>query len=173
MRVLPVLAALSLTALPLAAQPPKDSPSPPFASKEGRFTAAFPTQPKEEVQKLAVGKEEVAMYTLSTEGKGFAFLVIWNDMPEAARGAPAKAVLDGAVKGASNRGKVVEDKETTFGPAKHPARRIVLDTREGVRFRILIVLRDGRLYQAMAGGTKEFAAGPKAEQFLKSFTLTK
>jgi hypothetical protein len=170
MRLLLVLTAVAIAVPSLPAQPEKGKP---FHSPNGRYTADFPSRPREEVQKLTIGKEEVHVHSAAVDGKGFAFLVMWNDMPEAALNPPAKTILDGAVKGATNKGTVTEDKELTFGPGKLPARQIVLDTKEGVRFRILIILKDRRLYQVMAGGTKEFAASPKAEAFLKSFELTK
>jgi hypothetical protein len=174
MRRLLTAAVLTAVALPLAAQPPGGAEKPQkFTSKDGRFAAVFPSTPKVETQTLTVGTETLAMHTTTVEGKGFALLVIWNDMPDSTRDVPAKDLLDGAVKGAANKGKVVEDKTTTFGPEKLPARRIVLDTKDGVRFQILIVLKDRRLYQAMAGGTKEFASSQRAQNFLKSFELVK
>jgi hypothetical protein len=73
----------------------------------------------------------------------------------------------------AERNKTVKDEAAPFGPDRFPGRDITVDTPAGPRMRTLAVVAFGRLYQVSATGSNAFVAGPKADEFFKSFELTK
>ena len=69
-------------------------------------------------------------------------------------------------------GRLLVDKEEPFGPDKLPSLEVLVD-KGAVTLRARLVLRDGRLFQAIVGGGKAAATGPAADDFLASFAPAK
>jgi len=145
-----------------------------YVDKPGGFTVAFPGKPKQSETELKTAAGKSILNINSVESKeGNAFMVMWNDFPIEVEEDNLGKVLDGAVDGVSKKGEIVTKKNTKFGPDKIPAREVVMDAKEGIRFRILIVMRESRLYQVMVAGPDEFADTDKAKDFVKSFEFSK
>jgi len=144
-----------------------------FKSAGGKFTVKMPGDPKESKQKTAVG--DLVMHTVELpEG---AYSVQWVDIPATAKEdeATLKKRLEGARDGGVGAvgGKVLADKEIKLGD-KYPGRDFTGDipAQKGLlRCRVYFV--DGRLYQVMVVGKKEFVEGKDTNAFLDSFALIK
>jgi hypothetical protein len=171
-----LLLALTAAAGTAAAAPvPKAADGPAeFVSKDWKFAAKFPSEPKK-VEQEAAG---VAFTMYSTADRNGAFMVGVADLP-AGDNEPAeqtKARLDGAEAGASGNvgGKLKDSKDVTLGKQKYPGREFtatITKPAEGeVRARVYLVGK--RMYQVMVVGTKEYANSPAATAFLDSFRLT-
>ncbi len=142
-----------------------------FESKDGKFKATFPAEPKEIKQK-ASGLDLVI--TIVEKDKG-GFAVIYSDMPaDVVKAAPAKKLLEGGEKGLVDnfKAKVTKSKETTFGKQKYPAREI-LGEKDDLHLRVTIILADNRLYQVFVVGPKDMVTGKGADAFFESFEITK
>ncbi len=166
---LPLLGLLPVLAL---AQPPAANTyeNGKFTSPAGKFAADFPALPTEVKRPVKTGSELTITVTQHEDAEG-GRLVIWSDIT-AKKYDPAKLLVE-AAKGIGARGKVVAEKEATFGPDKQPARELTVDSAAGPRLRYLLVVANDRLYQVVVSGSNEFVAGPKAEAFRKSFELLK
>ena len=167
-----LLLALAAAAAGTAAARP-DAPAE-FASKDWKFAAKFPAEPKKQEQKAA----GVAFTMFATEDKNGAYMVGVGDMPigDNETAEQTKARLDGAEAGAIKNvgGKLKDSKDVALGKQKHPGREFtatIAKPVEGeVRARIYLVGK--RMYQVMVVGTKEYANSPAATAFLDSFRLT-
>lgn len=144
-----------------------------YVDKPGGFSVAFPGKPKQDTTEMKTAAGKSTLHINAVEKDENAFMVMWNDFPVVVEEENLGKVLDGAVDGVSKKGEIVSKKNTKFGPDKIPAREVVMDTKEGLRFRILIVMRESRLYQVMVAGKDEFADTDKAKDFVKSFEFTK
>lgn len=150
---------------------------PPYSSEEGRFRVKFPGTPKitEQTAKTGVGDLKVAIATYANSD-GNVFMASYSDFPESAtkpanHGTLFEGIRDGA-KGSA--GKITEEKVTTFGPDKLPAREYIIEKDKGkVIVKIRVVLRENRLYQFAVIGTATFVKSKDATAFLDSFELTK
>lgn len=144
-----------------------------YDSKEGKFGAKFPGEPKTVSQK-AGGLDLVI--TIVEKGSG-GYAVIYSDMPaDVVKAAPAEKLLEGGEKGLVDnfKAKVTDSKKSEFesGGKKYPAREITAE-KENLTLRIKIILVDNRLYQVFVVGPKEQATGKEADEFIKSFELAK
>lgn len=141
-----------------------------FTSPAGKFAAAFPALPTEVKRPIKTGSDLTVTITQYEDADG-GRLVIWSDIT--AKAVEPGKLLTEAAKGIGQRGKVVAEKEATFGADKVPARELTVDSAAGPRLRYLLVVAHNRLYQVVVSGSNEFVAGPKAEAFRKSFELLK
>jgi hypothetical protein len=172
MRTLLAVAALAVGVGGLVAQDDKKADAKAFESKDGKFKATFPTEPKEIKQK-ASGLDLVI--TIAEKGKDGGYAVIYSDMPaEVVKAAPAAKLLEGGEKGLVDnfKAKVTKSKETTFGKQKYPAREI-LGEKDTLHLRVTIILADNRLYQVFVVGPKDMVTGKEADAFFESFEITK
>ena len=141
-----------------------------YESADAKCRVTFPAKPTETKKPIRPGSEAMVHIVQFEDGDG-GRLLLWNEIT--AKGADPAKVLKGAAEGIAKQGKPVSDKETTVGPDKIPARDVVADTPEGYRVRTLLVVANSRLYQVTVTGSNEFVAGPKADEFRKSFELLK
>lgn len=168
MRTVLALGLVTVCALGAAAQEPGL-----HSSKEGRFSAKFPTQPGTVVGTKGVKVGDLAL-TLATSEKGSnSFSIAYCDLPaDALKDAPPAKVLAKSQQGmlAQLQMKQVSDKDTTFGEKKYPAREFVAE-RDGVNIRVLLVLAETRLYQVFVTAPKEALTGKETEAFFVSFAI--
>jgi hypothetical protein len=144
-----------------------------FESKEGKFSAKFPGEPKTVNQKA--GGLDLSI-TIVEKGKG-GFAVIYSDMPaDIVKGAPADKLLAGGEKGLVDnfKAKVTKSGEMKFkGNGKEYPGREILAEKDDLHLRVNIILVDNRLYQVFIVGPKEMVTGKEADEFIKSFELAK
>jgi hypothetical protein len=153
-----------------AADEKKDEPKK-YESKEGKYAVAFPGKP--EVSTKKAGAEEWNMAVVKTEAG--AYLVIHSDLPaESLKAAKPKEILAEAEKAFMNsfKANVTSSKEVEFGKKKYPAREAVAE-KDATQLRITLVLADNRLYQVFVVGPKDLVGGKEADEFFKSFEVTK
>jgi hypothetical protein len=141
-----------------------------YESADAKCRVTFPDKPTETKKPIRPESSALVHIVQYEDGDG-GRLLLWNEIT--AKGADPAKILAGAAEGLSKRGKPVSDKETTVGPDKVPARDVTVDTPEGPRVRTLLVVANSRLYQVTVTGSNEFVAGPKADEFRKSFELVK
>lgn len=143
-----------------------------YASKDGKFAAKFPGEPKTVNQKAA-GLDMVI--TIVEKGKS-GFAVIVTDLPEIALKAGADKILEGGETGliANTKAKLVKSKEVKLksNGKEFPAREITAE-KDDQHFRVTLVLADTRLYQVLVVGEKDVVTGKDADAFVKSFEITK
>jgi len=143
-----------------------------YESKEGKFSAKFPTTPS--VQAKTAGGLTLNMFGSDYEKARGGYLVTYTDLPEAVLKAPQpEQVLASSEKGFVDtfKAKVTKSSATTFGPKKYPARQISGE-RDEWHIRTTLVLVGNRLYQVCVFGPKDFMTSKEADDFLASFTLT-
>jgi hypothetical protein len=145
-----------------------------YASSDGRYKVLFPGAVKSESIQVKMDKTDVKVTVDSVELRaGTAFLVTYVDATEEVAKAPPGPRFDkirDANKGES--GKILEDKEVTFGDDKLPARDVLIE-HPMVCIRNRIIFAGPRIYQVMIQGTKEVVTSPSADRFLASFEVTK
>lgn len=160
----------------LAADPPKGWKT--FESKSGGFQIAFPTKPEESKQAIKPmgGGEEVEQIQFIVGQQNGAFLASHQPAPKLAA-SDAKTIsnaLDSARDALVRKfeGKVLDSKEVKLDAAT--GKEVVLDCPklQGL-LRTRMFLTNGRLYQIIVMGTKDFVASPEADYFLESFKLKK
>lgn len=146
-----------------------------YTSKDGKYTAAFPSAPKEappkEIDAPGLGVK-IKQFTTSLDvGKDLAYMVVYHDYPEVvAMAAPQKILMlvrDGC-KGTT--GRLLAD--MGIADAKPPAREFQID-KEGTYFRARAILAGTRLYQVIVVGRKSEEVNSKqANEFIESFAIT-
>jgi hypothetical protein len=143
-----------------------------YRSEAGRFRVLLPPGALEEEQKTPAGP----MHLLKTSGKDVDYLVSWIDLaaPPGAAVSPQERLdrtRDAVVRGV--RGTLSKETKLTLA-GKFPGRELLIATappRDLIRHRLYLV--DGRLYQVVVWGTKEWAGGKEADAVLDSFALAK
>ena len=142
-----------------------------FKSKEGKFSATFPGEPKNITQKAG----DIDLNITIAEKGGGGMAVIYSDLPAAAvKDAKPKDILDKGEKGLVDnfKAKVTKSKDIEFGKQKFPAREITAE-KDPIQLKITIILVENRLYQVFVVGPKDLVEGKDAEDFFKSFEITK
>lgn len=144
-----------------------------YTSKEGKFAAQFPAGAEvKEDKKAAGGGIEMRLFIVDKKDK--AFIVMYMDLPDAAKNVEPKKILDGAETGAVNQsgGKLKSSKDFEFGKTNLPSREVLVD-KEGNLIKSWVILNGTRVYVLAVGGPKEFATEKEGTAFLKSFEITK
>ncbi|MFM8274246.1 MAG: hypothetical protein ACKODX_18210 [Gemmata sp.] len=146
-----------------------------YESKEGKYGAKFPGDEKPKSVSQKAGGLDLNI-TIVEKGKG-GFAVIYSDMPaDVVKAAPAAKLLEGGEKGLVDnfKAKVTKSGETKFksGDKEYPARDILAE-KDDLNLRVTIILVDNRLYQVFVVGPKDMVTGKDADDFFKSFELTK
>src|SRR4051812_5837176 len=98
-----------------------------YTSKDGKFAVAFPKAAK--VAATAQDAGGMKMHTFTAKDGDKSYMVMYMDLPEAAKDAPAKAILDGMEKGSVQKsgGKLVSSKDLAFGKDKLPGRDVLIE----------------------------------------------
>ena len=163
-----------LTASAAVAAPPANGTAP-FASKEGRFSIAFPSKPETSVAKLKTVGGDVDVHRFSVAGKNneISYLVQYNDLPPEVLRDGSDKILDTCTESgvAGIHGKQVgEPLHSTLDG--NPGRAVQI---EGAGFKVeyRIYLVKNRLYQLIVFGDGSKGLADRAEPFLSSFKLLK
>jgi hypothetical protein len=145
-----------------------------YASKDGKFSVVFQEKPKESTKELPLPTGKSTMYIAAVEiSKDHAQLVMYNDLGEDAGTVEAQTILKGARDGAAGMGRLVSDKEISYGKDKVPGRECVLE-KDKFLIRVRLYLKDSRLYQVMiVSSSKDDLTSKEADKFLDSFEITK
>jgi len=169
---------LALTALVLGSCTLALAQDKEFDSKDGKFKAKFPGEPKTIQQKA--GGIDLNISIVDRPNKG-GFAVIYSDMPpDVVKATPPDKLLEGGEKGLVDNFKAVTSKEkgkepqkTTvkFGDKEYPA-RVIYATKDELHMRVTLVLAGNRLYQVFVVGPKDVVEGKEADDFIKSFVVT-
>lgn len=145
-------------------------------STKGGYSVNFPGKPISQ-QKTANSQigELIINLDIVPFGQGAAFIVSYNDYPDAVKQQDPNKMLEGVRDGNKGTdGTLVEDKAIKFGPDKLPGRKIVIKKNGGIMMKNLMIFKGTRLYQAMVVGEETLIQSPEVEEkFYKSFTITK
>jgi|GEM_PF-1872081 len=161
-------ACLVLASAPVAADDPFE-----LTSRDGRFKAAFPADPKKETSDVPLkggGKTVITRHT--AEVKNTAYFVAYNDYPIGSIAPKAQDSLKGVRDGNIGAGTLDEEKVGVFGDRKLPMRAFTFH-KDKLFARNLIVLDGQRLYQVMITTEDEKKLTDEtAEAFYKAFQIT-
>jgi hypothetical protein len=149
----------------------------PFTSKEGGFRVVMPADPQERTQKLQtpIGPIDLHMYLID---KGdTAYLATYSDYPENVANQDPKQILDGVVDGSikSSKGELITSKDIKIGgfPGREYDYKIPIPGGQTGLGRSRVYPVKSRLYQVVYIGTKDKTIPKAADDYLKSFALTK
>jgi hypothetical protein len=146
-----------------------------YESKDGKFNITFTDKPKETTKEIPTAIGKITLYMTTVEaGKDKVFIATYNDYPDAVSKSPPQDVLKGVRDGAKGKdGKVLDDKEITFGDDKIPGREYTLQ--KGTLFhRYRVFLNGTRLYNVgYVAPTKDDLSSKEADAFFESFKITK
>ena len=144
-----------------------------YTSKDGKFAVQFPKGAKVTTETQKNGGLDMKVAKVA-DGADKKFIVMYVDLPDAAKNAPAKTLLDaieaGMVK--TSGGKLDGSKDFESGKGKYPGRELLVD-KDGAKTKARLVLVETRAYIVIVGGPKEFATEKDATAFLDSFEVTK
>ncbi|HYV38195.1 MAG TPA: hypothetical protein VE988_21090 [Gemmataceae bacterium] len=140
-----------------------------FRSKEFGFRAMFPADPQSMANKA--GALEIKTFMVDLKDRAYSVLV--SDIPGAQfeNEKLTEDRLDGAMKGVASNLKVEKESKITIGGVLR-GRELMGVNNMGLAIRGRLFLVNGRLYQVLVGGPREFVNGPEASKFLDSFMLT-
>jgi len=145
-------------------------------SSKGGYSVNFPVKPISQQKKA---NSPIGELTINLDivpfGQGAAFIVSFNDYPDAVKQQDPNKMLEGVRDGNKGEdGTILEDEAIKFGPDKLPGRKIVIKKNGGLMMKNLMVFKGTRLYQAMVVGEESLIKSPELEEkFYKSFTITK
>lgn len=145
-------------------------------SSKGGYSVNFPGKP---ISQQKTANSPIGELTINLDivpfGQGAAFIVSFNDYPDAVKQQDPNKMLEGVRDGNKGEdGTIVEDSAIKFGPDKLPGRKIVIKKNGGLMMKNLMVFKGTRLYQAMVVGEESLIKSPELEEkFYKSFTITK
>lgn len=143
-----------------------------YVSKDGGYSVRFPAgaEVKTKTQDAPGGLKMVM--AVAEQDKKSHVAMFMALPPGTLKSVPAKTILDGAAKGALEKsgGKEVSQKDFEFGPAKHPARELVVD-KDGMVVKTHIIVADPRVFVLVVGGPGDYANSTVASGYLKSFEL--
>ncbi|MCI0700756.1 MAG: hypothetical protein L0241_06720 [Planctomycetia bacterium] len=172
MRLLALCALVFLTTSATAEDKPEWKA---FKPKGGRCSIEAPgklvTQPVQEFKQGDV-KIKLHMFILESDDGKTAYGLGYADFPVNPDADLADKVLRGAQDGAMKgvKGKLVTSRDLKLG--KYPGREFTLTLPDKNQYRSRIYLVEGRLYQVIVVGSKDFVASLEARTFLYSFELT-
>ena len=166
------LCAVVLLAVPAAAEEKPEWKR--FSPKDGKCSVEMPGKPVEApVQELKVGDgtSKLHLFILETNGGKTGYGLGVADFTAANDEVSAKA-LQTAQQGTATalKGKVVSERTMKLG--KYPGREFTLDLPDGNQYRGRLFMVEGRLYQVITLGSKDFVNSTDARAFLYSFELT-
>jgi hypothetical protein len=147
-----------------------------YSDRELGFSIEFPDAPtKKSEDRTSVGAVGVS-HDVLIERQDAAFLVMIDDYPKPPGGWSSidpNTLIDAVAQGVAQSGALVSLEKTTV--SGYPARDLVVEAANNgapITVRERIVLRDGRLYQAITARPKG-APGDEAERFVRSISVLK
>lgn len=147
-----------------------------FSPKNAKCSVEMPSKPTTQpVQEINQNGFEIKlhMFILELDGGKTGYALGHSDLPANPETEEAtKNVLKGAQDGTTKaiKGTVVSERDITLG--KYLGREFTLDLAGGNQYRGRLFVIEGRLYQVLVVGSKEFVNGLEAKAFLYSFELT-
>jgi hypothetical protein len=145
-------------------------------STQGGYSVLFPGKPESQKKLVPSPVGELTVnFDIVPVAKNAAFIVSYNDYPDAIKQEDPTKLLEGVRDGNKGQdGSIIADEVITFGPDKLPGRKVVIKKEGGLIMKNLMVLSGTRLYQAMVVGEASIVNSPVVEsKFYKSFTITK
>jgi hypothetical protein len=177
--ILPRIAALLVALLASNSLAQEDSPAlKRYKTDEGNFSIMLPGAPKAQRVPIADPNDKDAKQVQYVYGgDDGAYLVSYQDNPklvEADEGSAEEALKSAQDGLAKTFGKLLSEKAIKLAD-RYPGREIEFEVKgeKGGIYRARLYLVDGRLYQVVVVGTKEFATSKSAAAMLDSFTLLK
>jgi len=146
-----------------------------FDSKDGKFSAKFPGDPKTQATKAGGIDLNIAIVEKGKAG----FAVIYSDMPaDVVKATAAGKLLEGGEKGLIENFKAKLSKPSTeakfkSGTNEYPVREIFAEKEPDLFLRVKLILVNNRLYQVFVVGPKDLVNGKEASDFIDSFELGK
>jgi hypothetical protein len=176
------VSSLSLAATALLAffgeQPVIQKTGEEYSPKGGNFTIRFPGKPKESTQKAKspIGEVDVFAATYATND-GNVFMVSYSDLPPAAtKKENQNSLIDGVRDGILGKEKdvrILEDVEFKFGADELFGHKLLVRKDKSEQYVVMwIIVRENRLYQIAAVGSKKFSESKETIAFLESFQVT-
>ncbi|MBL8824323.1 MAG: hypothetical protein JNJ77_17180 [Planctomycetia bacterium] len=144
-------------------------------SKEGKYKVEFPGKPMTQNQKANTELGEITIVLdVVAIGQNMAFIVSYNDYPEAITNADPITVLNGVRDGNKGKdGEIIEDRADVFGPDKIPCKRVYIKKPNDLYMKNLMIMKGTRLYQVMVVAKKPAIESDAINKYYKSFELTK
>jgi hypothetical protein len=145
-----------------------------FKNEAGRFSVLFPGEPQASKEQEAGG---ITQYQFEIDRPDGTYLLSYQDSPELKDlelDVLRKRLIAGQ-EGVRNgfRGNLLTSKPLTLAE-KYAGLDYACDMPDaGGVYRSRSYLVDGRIYQVIAVGTKDFTTSPEADQYLGSFKLLK
>jgi len=176
-------AASPAPAKPASSKPTEGQPLPAgwrwVTAEDGKFRAAFPSQPSVEhsTEDTEAGKAQTVTYSVTSEADGSFLAVAVTKFPDGtmAQALPSQ-VLEGARDGAlaNVNGKIVTDKSVMVDGPKggkrfYPGRDYEATGAQGTRISTRVILVEDRLYQIIFVRTAE--KNEPFKQLLPTFAL--
>jgi hypothetical protein len=144
-----------------------------FRCDEGGFTITLPGRPAvaTQQQETTAGPLAVKTYTLRLGAGDAAYIVAFNDYPEAVlRASTPDEILDRVVKGAlGDHGKLRRQLPVEF--EKHKGRDVLGSVHGGLEYRSRFYLVGKRLYQISVVSKAAAVRAEDVSKFLESFRL--
>jgi hypothetical protein len=148
-----------------------------YTSKGGNFVVRFPGKPKETTQTTKSPLGEVKVFTSTyVTGDGNVYMVSYSDLPPGATKPENLGTLfEGVREGAKGKdGEILVGDRFEFGPDKLPGYELELKReKSNQRLKFKVIVRENRLYQLAVVGSRDFAQGKEAAEFLDSFKFPK
>lgn len=168
-----IAALLMLLIATLACAPATAEPKV-FTSESGKFSIAFPGDPKEQTQSVPTAVGDVALTMYTVDNGDSAYLAGFADYPsDMVAASDPETMLDGGRDGAINNidGTLLTEKHITI--SGNPGRELKVQSKDGKNVlygRFYLV--DARLYQIMVVTSPTGLDQATIDSFLDSFTLT-
>lgn len=146
-----------------------------YTSAQGKYTANFPGKVQQQKKSAPTEAGDIQIHLdIVAIGNDLAFIISFNDYPEAIKAANPENVLAGVRDGNKGAdGEIVSDEAIKFGPEKLAGRKVTIKKPGELYLKTLMVLKGARLYQVMVVGKKEQINSKGVEDFHKSFQITK
>jgi hypothetical protein len=164
--------AFFLAVLRTEAQPAPADAWQEYKPADSSYRIEMPGTPKEVAQNAPQGDTKMSGASLRYN-KG-ALIVIYSAMAaDRVKSPPDKTydqLRDTIVASGGGKWKLLGDQHETVGSL--PARRLTIDSANGLIMTERLVASKGRIYQIMATGPQGFGDSPEVVRFLNSFTLT-
>jgi predicted RNase H-like HicB family nuclease len=172
-----MIAALLIASLASASLAQDDAPKlKRYKTEEGNFSVMLPGEPKAQrvpIKDPADKDAKQVQYVFGTDDG--AYLVSYQDNPKLVEAdeASAEEALKSAQEGLDKAfGELLSEKAIKLAD-RYPGRELEFEVKgeKGGLYRARLYLVDGRLYQVVVVGTKEFATSKTAAAMLDSFAL--
>jgi hypothetical protein len=140
-----------------------------FTSQDGAFSVELPGKPLVGSQSVPVGAETMEVHTFSLSSDKESYTMTYSDFPAAALQAGAVAVLEGALKGASGQGTLLNQESITVDGNPGIQGEFEVPGTGYSWYKAVIV--EQRMYQLIVIAQNKDVTAQEARRFLDSFKL--